>query len=603
MSSSKNFNNVVAAAFKQAAELRGKNLNKNNEIKGDGIIMRPCAECHRLMRWRQNENVVYKCKYCTATYGHEFKLNHHMGLDDEGQVISQVGAPVAENQKGLRTGPAALQIGYGKGAVRMKRAQQYATTRDHIQKLFLVYGKLVTDTLYQLGIKNNVDAIRSAVVREFEEWYTRYPSRLWTKDTINHLAISVEANLKKNEGMGIGTGISVTQIASKMHEIYERDYKKDKGKTTLNSNDEKKITTNKANEKLELDKADKLRQRIIAGHQAMKQASNIASVLGLKNPQKEFIANALRSDKASNKGMSDMTLGYISSTFESTHKMADDAMKRATAKTTYPILLAVALRRHSARVDKKVMIDDLKATAKRHYRPILEKAIRMHVRVKKATMNINVNDNSGGTVNNANSNVCAYVPISKLFSKAMARTNKATEDDIFRMLKSFDDLVFKYGSYAAKATVSSYLTKNRAMLSRHGKTPEEFNMSMIYKTSNNNASSNAALNTMEQLADLAIKTPPRAFMCTCDSWSKIADPYMIDQTMTFMKAITYEYKRDLKNSLLTAGFLVDLLAFSTVLKNNGLTVESISAIMKKLIPFVNPLRDTVVAFLVAHELR
>lgn len=559
---SANMNNNMAAAWKQFGnwhqEKRGSDDIASDQ-KDDGIIMKPCPNCFKLMQWQKfdaslEQRICKNCKY-NPDEGKELETDDHMGFNKDGNPIIQHGLPEKE---GGGAKYSQLAIGYGKDAHRLKLTTKFTQSFEHSEKLKYMYEQLVNATLLDLckGMDYKPDSIKASVIRDFDEFYARFPSRQWTKDMLNQLALSLYRSFSRNKIYNINK----EKIARKIHEIYARDFKKDAPTNASTS----------INGVSRLGKADKLHQQLLAADQRLKKNSDYAAVMSQSvGAHKKYIA-----EEISDVGLNAKTIGYLSLTFDDLLANIGEGINRATSKTTNPILLAMVLRRHGILINKS-NVEKLKATAKRHYRPIMENSARLQVRVSNGTDNVNLNKNANGNQQ------CAYIKLKTLFSRAMAKAQlTASKDQIYNMLVDFDETARKYGRLAQRATVLACLEvkKHKDILDRHDKKATNFDRNLP-----GGGEKAPATKLWSDVSQLAIKLKSA---CSVASWSRLADPEIIDSAVvSFMQAAPREnYIPFFKQALNMSGYIVDLLAFASTLQKHGIDAGTITEIMRKLVP-------------------
>lgn len=627
----------INAAMRQldslVAGLRLQESDLTDAKEDDGIVMKQCKECKRLMVWEVGPYGARKCNFCQATYDVEEEVNYHMGYNkDTGHNVSQTGGPAA-GLGAKKTQIAGLQIGHGKGALQFKRAQQFSMVRDNIDKLLLMWSRVLTESLIQLKINTNMDQIRNSVIRDIENIYTRDPKRKWAVDMINVLSTCTYNSLLS---AGV-TRLKHEQISVKMQEVFLHLYKKN----AIEGEDE----TNHVKEQQQLpssrlDKAIRLYQRIIAGDIQLKQQSNIASVLSLANPQKRYILQELQPSgpviktqnlvavggKAKTKvhviaplitdpvnknkaadTLDDKTVSYISKTFDDTIALADRAIDTATSKTLNPLLLAIAMRRHSLgsrTIDSKSALTD---TSKKRVRPVLENSMRMLIRTRSIRNNINFETRNEKS-NNANSYVCQNYHLTKLFRKiythVLGSQNAGLDADVtYAMITDFEHLVYVYGLPTSKSTIDVYLDKHRAMLLAHQRSPEEFKFPLVQSKQALDKVSADNLHVMHAIGKAAVNDlSSEPFLCECNSWARLADLYVVEKSVDYIKKKSdFTATTHLKKVLTVAGWLLDLVVFVSVLCHHGVPLSGIIPIIHKIVP-VSTVRATYIEGLVRENI-
>lgn len=546
-----NINRLAQMAY-NAHKLQGGRKNSTSGNKGidddEGIIMRPCVDkrCGALVPWDVGNQGVRKCPNCGYLYDDDTEINYFHGYKknggENGQKEIQTGDP--KSIFGPKNAPDFLYVGdYGKDAKRLKQAQMYSRKVEHVSTLKKRYRNLLYDTL--AAFKYNVpDALLNEVLVDFDKWYEVKQHRHTVIDTIITLAGFLYDRVTLSNSAG-ALNISKDILIEKMKAIYFDKYavakKKDKNKEKNMDSNNDDDPNNKQKESISkrISKITKDSRRNAVSQKDLKESKNMASVVSISMHQKTFIKDNMKPFGVEHY----KTLDDLNNTFEDIRKDAGAVLRKATSKTTDPIILAVTQRRHGFMIKYK----DLKETSRKHLKPLLESSLHLPIFGGKS---------------------CSSQPLNKFLQINKYANN---DDDLFEYLSIYDDIIANNAKYISRAALHIFFKTQKQNL---GTQMSSMSPSKVHDTidaMHYGSVNDTKLKQIEHLLDIILQTNIKDQIRAClpiiyrESWAKLFDSGLIELLFDEYKIIDFSKKITVKNYMQMVSVVFDIVAYIKML--------------------------------------
>lgn len=263
------FNNPeVRKGFEKGS---GINAQDNALFKEDEPIMKQCAYCKRLMRWKVGKYGTKKCKICTAVYDDEAQIdNRAEAIDPNAGTKEATGhGGIAVSTANTNAELSRTTIGYGKHSLRLKQTQQYTQSYSYSVLKMLKFKHLLSSTLNLLRAKHGLqvgDSHVNAAIAKWEQF-----DKLKNRKIMRGTDIAVLSQFLYES---LGGKIAVETIEGIMHEI-------EKGKQS------KLTTTNES----ETSNPEKKKRKV-----SQTTATKLVKITEASNREKKEQANAMIPD-------------------------------------------------------------------------------------------------------------------------------------------------------------------------------------------------------------------------------------------------------------------------------------------------------------------